>query len=65
MNGADCIWRSISIQDVQIEAGLNSDPGNDSLWDKMRESVTLSMLIDLLTIVHADMQIDAGEDRIN
>ena len=29
-----------------IEAGLNSDPGNDSFWDK---SVTLSMLIDLLT----------------
>ena len=43
---ADCIWRSISIQHVQIEAGLNSDPGNDSFWDK---SVTLTMLIDLLT----------------
>ena len=35
----------------QIEAGLNSDPGNDSFWDK---SVTLSMLIDLLTVVHVD-----------
>ena len=43
---ADCIWRSICIQHVHIEAGLNSDPGNDSFWDK---SVTLSMLIDLLT----------------
>ena len=43
---ADCIWRSTCIQHVQIEAGLNSDPGNDSFWDK---SVTLSMLIDLLT----------------
>ena len=44
---ADCIWRSISIQHVQIEAGLNSDPGNDSFWDK---SVTLSiLLINLLT----------------
>ena len=43
---ADCIWRSICIQHVQIEAGLNSDPGNDSFWDK---SVTLSMLIDLFT----------------
>ena len=43
---ADCIWRSICNQHVQIEAGLNSDPGNDSFWDK---SVTLSMLIDLLT----------------
>ena len=43
---ADCIWRSISMQHVQIEAGLNSDPGNDSFWV---ESVTLSMLIDLLT----------------
>ena len=38
MNGADCIWRSISIQHVQIEAGLNSDPGNDSLWDKIRDA---------------------------
>ena len=43
---ADCILRSICIQHVQIEAGLNSDPGNDSFWDK---SVTPSMLIDLLT----------------
>ena len=43
---ADCIWRSICIQHVQTEAGLNSDPGNDSFWDK---SVTLSMFIDLLT----------------
>ena len=43
---ADCIWRSICIQHVQIEAGLNSDPGNDSFWDK---SVTLTILIDLLT----------------
>ena len=38
MNGADCIWRSICIQHVQRETGLNSDPGNDSFWDK---SVTL------------------------
>ena len=29
---ADCIWQSISIQHVQIEAGLNSDPVNDSFW---------------------------------
>ena len=28
------IWRSISIQHVQMDAGLNSDPGNDSFWDK-------------------------------
>ena len=27
-------WRSISIQHVQMEAGLNSDPGNDSFSDK-------------------------------
>ena len=37
---------SSCIQHVQIEAGLNSDPGNDSFWNK---SVTLSMLIDQLT----------------
>ena len=32
------IWRSISIQHVQMEAGLNSDPGNDSFWDKIRDA---------------------------
>ena len=37
MNAA-WIWRSISIQHVQIEADLNSDPGNDSFWDKIRDS---------------------------
>ena len=35
---ADYIWQSISIQLVQIEAGLNSDPGNDSFWDKIRDA---------------------------
>ena len=32
------IWRSICIQHVQIEAGLNSDPGNDSFSDKIRDA---------------------------
>ena len=32
------IWRSISIQHVQMEAGLNSDPGNDSFRDKIRDA---------------------------
>ena len=32
------IWRLISIQHVQMEAGLNSDPGNDSFWDKIRDA---------------------------
>ena len=32
------IWRSISIQHIQMEAGLNSDPGNDSFWDKIRDA---------------------------
>ena len=35
---ADCIWRSISIQHVQIEPGLNSDPGNDSFWVEIRDA---------------------------
>ena len=35
---ADCIWRSISIQHVQIEAGLNSDPGNDSFSVEIRDA---------------------------
>ena len=52
---ADCIWRSISIQHVQREAGLNSDPGNDSFWDK---SMTLSMLIDLLTSTCRSTQVN-------
>ena len=54
---ADCIWRSISIQHVQIEAGLNSDPGNYSFWDK---SVTLSMLIDLLTSTCRSTQVKSA-----
>ena len=52
---ADCIWRSICIQHVQVEAGLNSDPGNDSFWDK---SVTLTMLIDLLTSTCRSTQVE-------
>ena len=32
------IWRSICIQHVQMEAGLNSDPGNDSFSDKIRDA---------------------------
>ena len=39
------IWRSISIQHVQMEAGLNSDPEMIPFGTK---SVTQSMLIDLL-----------------
>ena len=35
---ADCIWRSISIQHVQIEAGSNSDPGNDSFSVEIRDA---------------------------
>ena len=35
---ADCIWRSISIQHVQIEAGLNSNPRNDSFWVEIRDA---------------------------
>ena len=32
------IWRSICIQHVQMEAGLTSDPGNDSFSDKIRDA---------------------------
>ena len=32
------IWRSICIQHVQMEAGLKSDPGNDSFSDKIRDA---------------------------
>ena len=35
---ADCIWRLISIQHVQIVAGLNSDPGNDSFSVEIRDA---------------------------
>ena len=35
---ADCIWRSISIQHVQREAELNSDPRNDSFWVEIRDA---------------------------
>ena len=32
------IWRSICIQHVQMEAGLNSDPGNASFSDKISDA---------------------------
>ena len=36
---ADCIFGDWScIQHVQMEAGLNSDPGNDSFSDKIRDA---------------------------
>ena len=40
---SDCIWRSISIQYVQIEPGMNSDLGNGSLRPFGWKSVALSM----------------------
>ena len=58
-------WRSICIQHVQIEAGLNSDPGNDSFWDKWLKSVRLTMLIDLLTGRSTCRSTKVNEDRIN
>ena len=42
-----------------MEAGLNSDPGNDSFLDKIRAAKH----VDRST--HQYMQIDAGEERIN
>ena len=35
---SDCIWRSIRIQYVQIEPGLNSDLGNGSFWVEIRDA---------------------------
>ena len=35
---SDCIWRSISIQYVQIEAGVNSDLGNGSFWVEIHDA---------------------------
>ena len=33
-----CIWRSISIQYVQIEPGVNSDLGNGSFWVEIHDA---------------------------
>ena len=33
-----CIWRSISIHYVQLEAGVNSDLGNGSFWVEIRDA---------------------------
>ena len=35
---ADCIWRSISIQYVQIEPGMNSDLGKGSFWVEIHDA---------------------------
>ena len=55
------IWRSISIQHVLMEAGLNSDPGNDSFSDKICDAKH----VDRSTHSYNVMWIDAGEDRTN
>ena len=41
-------------RDVQIEAGLNFDPGNDSFRDKLRDAKHVDRSTD------QDMYIDAG-----
>ena len=40
----------ISIQHVQMEAGLNSDPGNDSFWDKIRDAKHVDLSTPLSTM---------------
>ena len=36
---SNCIWRSISIQYVQIEPGVNSDLGNGSFWVGIHDAI--------------------------
>ena len=55
---ADCIWRSISIQYVQIEPGVNSGLRNGSFWVKIRDA----KLKPVDRSSHWYMEIDAGED---
>ena len=48
------IWRSISIQHVQMEASLTSDPGNDSFWDKIRDTKHVDRSTPYLVQCHED-----------
>ena len=41
---SDWIWRSISIQYVQIEPGVNSDLGNGSFWVEIRDAKHVDLL---------------------
>ena len=41
---SDCIWRSISIQYVQMEPGVNSDLGNGSFWVEIRDAKHVDLL---------------------
>ena len=57
------IWRSICIQHVQMEAGLNSDPGNDSFSDKIRDAKHVDRSTHYSTSCRSTQL--AGEERIN
>ena len=54
---SDCIWRSISIQYVQIEPGVHSDLGNGSFWVEIRDTKHEDRSSHLYMYT-----IDAGED---
>ena len=49
---SDCIWRSISIQYVQIEPGVNSDLGNGSFWVEIRDAKHVDLLTNRCRSTH-------------
>ena len=56
----DCIWRSISIQYVQIEPGVNSDLGNGSFCVEMRDAKHVDLLTRRCTCRSTQVKIYTG-----
>ena len=59
---SDCIWRSISIQYVQIEPGrgVNSDLGNGSFWIDIRDVKHVDLLTSRCTCRSTQVKIYTG-----
>ena len=57
---SDCIWRSISIQYVQIEPGVNSDLGNGSFWVEIRDAKHVDLITSRCTCRSTQVKIYTG-----
>ena len=57
---SDCILRSISIQYVQIEPGVNSDLGNGSFWVEIRDAKHVDLLTSRCTCRSTQVKIYTG-----
>ena len=57
---SDCIWRSISIQYVQVEPGVNSDLGNGSFRVEIRDAKHVDLITSRCTCRSTQVKIYTG-----